>query len=251
MSNETIVLVAILLVAGYFLVLLSTSRRMYSRNMLAALAIAELLLYFGIICGVGALYVYCSYDPMIIYIALILFAMLGVICISIYFIRNRETNNHIFFVALFLYLCALFYFTLFRRSMAGSVSTMIKMDVFRNFKYAWMTGDIRFLQHDALNTLLFMPLGFLVPLLNPVKRLGSGFATLTGIIISTGIETVQLVARWGECDINDIISNSLGALLGCVLCKLFLWIYQSRKGLRNPPEALMPEMNKCESRCRY
>ena len=68
------------------------------------------------------------------------------------------------------------------------------------------------------NVLLFIPLGFLIPLI--WRRLRFRNVILIAVGVSIGIETLQYISRvWGSyrlADINDVILNSLGACVGLV-----------------------------------
>lgn len=68
----------------------------------------------------------------------------------------------------------------------------------------------------VLNIILFIPLGFLLPLLyrkfQNAKRI-----VLTGFLFSLSIEIVQMFG-WGATDINDLLTNTAGACTG-------YWIY--------------------------
>lgn len=68
---------------------------------------------------------------------------------------------------------------------------------------------------DLLNVALFLPLGFFLPLLyGRYSRVGS--VARTGFLLSLTIEILQMFGR-GTSDINDLITNVLGACLGhCV-----------------------------------
>lgn len=73
----------------------------------------------------------------------------------------------------------------------------------------------------ALNVLLFLPLGFFVRL---IWRRGWITAVLVGFALSLLVETTQLTGVWGiyPCgyrlfDVEDLITNTLGALLGSIL----------------------------------
>lgn len=70
------------------------------------------------------------------------------------------------------------------------------------------------------NIFAFSPLGFLLPIL--FKRLYSIRSIfLTSFAISIFIEVVQLVFYLGSTDVDDLILNTLGSLLGFgVLCLL-------------------------------
>src|SRR5699024_8792628 len=68
-----------------------------------------------------------------------------------------------------------------------------------------------------LNVVLFVPLGFFLPLLwKKWEHIGS--VALTGFLFSLSIEIVQMFGR-GATDINDLITNTVGACLG-------YWIYK-------------------------
>jgi glycopeptide antibiotics resistance protein len=74
-----------------------------------------------------------------------------------------------------------------------------------------------------LNVLLFVPLGLLLPLVARVAT--AGRALLIGCVLSVGIEATQFVtdltiSSGRVADIDDVISNSVGALLGYGLYRL-------------------------------
>jgi glycopeptide antibiotics resistance protein len=78
------------------------------------------------------------------------------------------------------------------------------------------------------NIILFMPLGFLLPLVyRPVSWKG-----VLGISVafSLCIEILQLVLRAGASDVDDIILNALGGVLGYVAFMLFAtWMRSSQR----------------------
>lgn len=66
------------------------------------------------------------------------------------------------------------------------------------------------------NVLAFMPMGFLLPLI--FNKLRSAKAiTITTFITSTILEVIQLISKLGITDIDDVILNTLGGLLGYIL----------------------------------
>lgn len=67
----------------------------------------------------------------------------------------------------------------------------------------------------ALNVLLFMPLGFFLPIL--YEKFGKMRAVVVaGVLISLSVEIVQMFGC-GATDINDLITNTVGSCLGyCV-----------------------------------
>ncbi|MGQ8874700.1 VanZ family protein [Paenibacillus sp. TSA_86.1] len=75
-----------------------------------------------------------------------------------------------------------------------------------------------------LNIVLFMPLGFLLPLLKPSVDL-IGKAAKVGLTLSLVIELLQLVIRitlgnGRSTDINDLIANTTGSVLGFIILGL-------------------------------
>jgi glycopeptide antibiotics resistance protein len=89
-------------------------------------------------------------------------------------------------------------------------------------------------RNAAGNVALFLPLGILIPLV--WRRLGFREALGTVVAISFGIEVVQYFSSaWGSyraADVNDLILNSLGALIGLG----FVWLLRWRPGSRPPPD---------------
>lgn len=74
------------------------------------------------------------------------------------------------------------------------------------------TGDEDGLYYINLfikNILLFVPCGLVVPWKKNWKQV-----TLIGLFLSGTIEVIQYITRLGECEIDDIISNTLGAAIG-------------------------------------
>lgn len=91
----------------------------------------------------------------------------------------------------------------------------------------------RALLQVALNVVLFVPLGVFLRLL--VRR-GVAFATLTGLGISALIEFTQLTGVWGiyHCayrvfDVDDMIVNTTGALLGSLAAIPLQWLSRRRR----------------------
>lgn len=76
----------------------------------------------------------------------------------------------------------------------------------------------------AANIVMFLPFGVLVPLLWPAAD-GWRRMLVRGLLASAGIEAVQLVLDLTiggkrTIDVNDLLSNAVGALLGLALLRL-------------------------------
>lgn len=79
----------------------------------------------------------------------------------------------------------------------------------------WTTGDRRVVLGIGANIAVFVPLGFLGTL--APRRWGFFKGLAMGILLSACIEALQLVLRSGTCEVDDLISNTAGTLIGCVL----------------------------------
>lgn len=69
------------------------------------------------------------------------------------------------------------------------------------------------------NVLLFIPLGFFLPMLATTCR-GWWKGMLWLLLILLAVELTQLVTRLGTCDVDDLLLNLAGTQLGWILWKI-------------------------------
>lgn len=145
----------------------------------------------------------------------------AVILIPAFWVLNRfcfrNSRRAVCYLALSLYLAAV-------DAVVGLPSLLyIRFD--RNINlvpFAYMFSDYR---NSLLNVLLFMPLGFFLPML--WKQFRSFLETaLFGLCFSLAIEILQLFTRRAT-DINDLITNTVGTILGWCLGRLVLRLFPS------------------------
>ena len=67
-----------------------------------------------------------------------------------------------------------------------------------------------------MNIFLFQPIGLSLPNILPQKLHPVAVTILFVLVFATGIEAVQYFFSLGRCEIDDVIMNTLGALLGTV-----------------------------------
>lgn len=80
----------------------------------------------------------------------------------------------------------------------------------------------------AGNVIGFVPFGFIVPVMH--KKMESFWkVSLLGFLFSLCVETIQLVTKVGCFDVDDLMLNTLGAMIGCgafLICnKIRRWKY--------------------------
>lgn len=68
-----------------------------------------------------------------------------------------------------------------------------------------------------LNILLFVPIGFLLPLISPVFKQAKATIPLV-FSLSLLIELSQLFTLYRATDINDLIANTFGGIIGFFIC---------------------------------
>ena len=90
-----------------------------------------------------------------------------------------------------------------------------------------------------LNIFCFIPLGFFCPLISreyeQVKK-----AVLIGFGFSFMIELSQLFTLYRATDINDLIANTLGTVIGCLCFKFILKLKQAKSANPNNPPSGLP-----------
>jgi len=99
------------------------------------------------------------------------------------------------------------YLTLFNRT-PGSVSRL-ELTPFWSYQKA-IAGNAMMREEIILNILLFVPLGFLLCF----SGLGWWKVALIGVCLSSTTEVVQYLTRLGLCELDDLISNGLGTMIG-------------------------------------
>jgi glycopeptide antibiotics resistance protein len=84
------------------------------------------------------------------------------------------------------------------------------------------------IENLAGNVVGFIPFGFILPLLmKKFQRLSA--VILASFCLSLTFEMLQLLFEFGSFDVDDLILNTLGGMLGYIPAKLLLHIINLRK----------------------
>lgn len=176
---------------------------------------------------------------------LILYSLLILAFIPIIFLFAKKKINFSYFIVLlifYLYIYKLFEITflpiplnaqaIHELSVIHSKDKLINVIPFYDYISHVNKYNLRFMVKQAAmqyggNILLFVPFGFILPI---IKRKIIGFKKilLISLIVSFCIEASQLSVSllihtlYRYADIDDIITNVIGALAGFLLFKLFL-----------------------------
>lgn len=100
---------------------------------------------------------------------------------------------------------------------------LVNFHIFRSYREAWNNFSYAEWRNIILNILLFVPLGFLLPWLF-YKARKWWIVYLICIGTSVVIEFLQMITRRGVFDLDDIMNNTLGGMIGYGLLVLFMRI---------------------------
>lgn len=156
-----------------------------------------------------------SWDEMLMLLTLVVPAAAFYTCVK----EIRESRPSPLMLVLFaLFLAALCFITIISRD--GSRSTKVLFGFYRTGR-AISTGSLWPMKHVMENVLLFMPFGFLWAACVPGRRAEMLRAGLYALVLSAMIESLQYLLVIGECDLEDVFANVLGAWMGLGVYRLF------------------------------
>ncbi len=215
-----IILIAILLFGGYFYIMSALVKRTVNRSAIPMIAGIVLILYGGI--AFFLVMTFRSMDNMglLLMFLLMMFALVTLGGMVWYLIQNRRYIRKGPLVLFIVYLLTVLSITLLARSSDSSYTNDIYFQPFAPVLEAIEERSWQPLNHTLLNVAMFVPLGFLFPMIDPEELDRLSYTLPVGLMFSTLIESLQLVFRLGQCDIDDIIANTLGALIGFMIFRL-------------------------------
>ena len=142
---------------------------------------------------------------------------------------KKEFNHKAVMKLLFIvYMCVLVYVVFFAEAMGrtpqdGYVYNLTPLKEIKRFmKYIWdndALGSVARLNIFG-NIIAFIPFGIYLPYTSESK-LGFISTFLYTFSLSLTIELVQLITKVGSCDVDDIILNALGGVIGYILWYIY------------------------------
>lgn len=188
---------------------------------------------------------FSSGDKLIFLIVLATVTLLPpILCV----IHNKGAVKAVSLFVLAVYIFGNLSFTILNREVIPSDSTILPS--FSSYRQAFyldwgIVGTLRTLFHDGfraalsgvhiwsreaareffLNILLYLPLGYLLPFAFRSLRGRVFTITFIGFLCSVATEVSQLYFHIGYCQVDDVINNTLGcligAIIGCILVKVW------------------------------
>lgn len=108
-----------------------------------------------------------------------------------------------------------------------SMYESVNLHLFSSYKDAYNSFSMIEWRNIILNILMFVPLGFMMPLL--FEKCKKWYITyLIGFGVTVFIEVLQLISKRGIFEVDDIINNALGCIIGYGIVKIFILIYEKK-----------------------
>lgn len=139
---------------------------------------------------------------------------------------QTKTKKHIKnmgFILFLTYICFLVYFLFFAEEYSRNIISesyrynfIPFKEIIRFLNYRMQLGTRAVLINLVGNIGAFIPFGLFVPIIS-IKLRKPGKVILLGMLLSIAVEFIQLVTRVGCCDVDDVILNTLGTIIGYLL----------------------------------
>ena len=183
---------------------------------------------------------------MIRIMAVILVVLLGFISTQLVSSFTKKKRKIAYFVCI-VYALGVLYFTLFSRQPTGNnrVNFMLFYSIIRSLKFPVHLDDyIHYLlsgQYDKvftttkpletalLNILLFIPMGYLLPILLDANKGKLKVIMVCSAVCSLCIEIIQTITSLGWFDIDDLFCNVVGSIIGFLMYRIAIYMKQIRR----------------------
>lgn len=135
---------------------------------------------------------------------------------------QRKYEKIVFLILFAVYVLLVIYFLFFAETTGRTISNrtyhynlILFKEIKRFIVYRQELGLFAVTANLIGNVLIFLPFGMLVPFLT--KRFKKFWSVvLLTFELSVLVELVQLMTKVGSCDVDDILLNTIGGMLGFV-----------------------------------
>ena len=134
---------------------------------------------------------------------------------AIYLLRSKKIilSQAVSGLILMMFLGIVFGSTVFTRM---PMKRQYNLELFWSWKEVFLNHSRELLKENLLNCILLFPMGLLLPLIFD-HGLSWWKGLLAGLLVSVMIETFQLIFCRGLFEWDDMVNNSLGCMIGCIL----------------------------------
>ena len=160
-----------------------------------------------------------------IIISVIAFAVFCAVSLFLY--KRQKFNKIQCFAAILLslYIVVMLYFTVVGRYQHTEYN--YRINFFTSYRWFFQYNGEQVLRQLLINFVMLMPVGFLLPVV--IKAKHKYIITLAlSLLLTVFIETMQLITKCGSFEIDDIINNFIGAVLGMLIYALCSKLLKSK-----------------------
>ncbi len=129
------------------------------------------------------------------------------------------------------FLAGCWFLTVVSVTIMGRIPTeepQIELHLFWCIKEAWMNRNSLDWYFVIGNIAMFIPIGIILPaFFTGMRRWGK--TASVGFLFSVFIEVSQLVLHRGLFELDDMINNTFGCVLGYALFVIYMWILRKEK----------------------
>ena len=162
-----------------------------------------------------------------IIISVIAFAAFCAVSIFLYKKHKFNKVQCVAAILLSLYIVVLLYFTVVGRYSHEEYE--YKINFFTSYRWFFEHNGEQVLRQLLINLVMLMPVGFILPVVINAKHKYLITMALS-LLLTVFIETMQLITKCGSFEIDDIINNFVGAVIGMLIYMMLNKIIQNRKG---------------------
>ncbi len=151
-----------------------------------------------------------------LYKSVLLLFLVASLCVITFFKDRIKSKAFVFSLVSVLYILVLASFTVISRESVSEIALIPFRTFFEILSVRWYGwGEYIFLAIVG-NMLLFVPFGMVFG--NVVECKHKGLMCLaTGFVVSLSIECIQLMFSIGAFEVDDMIINTWGAVIGCAV----------------------------------
>ena len=134
-------------------------------------------------------------------------------------LKNKRNKQALLIILLTVYLLILFRITVFR-SHSYPTEMSVNLSLSTDLVATYHENGIWMVLYLVVgNIVWFVPFGFMLPAI--WQNLKSYHTIPLGFLLSLVIETGQLALHKGMFEIDDLVLNTLGTALGCLIYKIY------------------------------
>ena len=188
-----------------------------------------------------------------IIISAIAFAVFCIVTVILYKRHCFDRAQCVAAIMLSMYVVVLLYFTVIGRYSHDEYDYQIYF--FYSYRFLLQHFDFQSIRQVVINLVMLIPGGFLLSVIIKVK--GKYVIVLVlCLLLTVFIESMQLLTKCGSFEVDDIINNMIGAVIGMLIYTLIHWIthqkmYKGKHYVQRKQDVSKQRKTKVINHCRH